>query len=138
MATTSSAVHHLVGAARRRTLANLIGEQLSVGLIAAMAGAILLLLIGTQILDWWWPLVLFLGGAGLSLVNGALESWARAAATELPQGWRLNVVSPSLVEGTPAAARAAFPGFEVVSGHRVALAYLRCLSSGINGQVLRV
>lgn len=79
-----------------------------------------------------------LGGAGLSLVNGALESWVRAAATELPQGWRLNVVSPSLVEGTPAAACAAFPGFELVSGRRVALAYLRCLLSGINGQVLRV
>lgn len=79
-----------------------------------------------------------LGGAGLSLVNGALESWARAAATELPQGWRLNVVSPSLVEGTPPAACAAFPGFEPVSPRRVALAYLRCLQSGINGQVLRV
>lgn len=79
-----------------------------------------------------------LGGAGLSLVNGALESWVRAAATELPQGWRLNVVSPSLVEGTPAAACAAFPGFEVVSARRVALAYLRSLLSGINGQVLRV
>lgn len=79
-----------------------------------------------------------LGGAGLSLVNGALESWVRAAATELPQGWRLNVVSPSLVEGTPAAACAAFPGFELVSGRRVALAYLRCLMSAISGQVLRV
>jgi NADP-dependent 3-hydroxy acid dehydrogenase YdfG len=79
-----------------------------------------------------------IGGAGLSLVNGALESWARAAATELPQGWRLNVVSPSLVEGTPAAACAAFPGFELVSGQRVALAYVRCLMSGITGQVLRI
>lgn len=79
-----------------------------------------------------------LGGAGLSLVNGALESWVRAAATEMPAGLRLNVVSPSLVEGTPAAACAAFPGFELVSGRRVALAYERCLLSGINGQVLRV
>ena len=79
-----------------------------------------------------------IGGAGLSLVNGALESWARAAATELPQGWRLNVVSPSLVEGTPEAACAAFPGFERVSGDRVALAYVRCLMSGITGQVLRI
>lgn len=79
-----------------------------------------------------------LGGAGLSLVNGALESWVRAAATEFPPGLRLNVVSPSLVEGTPAAACAAFPGFEPVSGPRVALAYLRCLCSGITGQVLRV
>ena len=79
-----------------------------------------------------------LGGSALSMVNGALESWVRAAATELPQGWRINVVSPSLVEGTPAAACAAFPGFECVSGKRVALAYLRCLFSGINGQVIRI
>lgn len=79
-----------------------------------------------------------LGGAGLSLVNGALESWVRAAATELPQGWRLNVVSPSRVEGTPEAACAAFPGFERVSGQRVALADVRCLFSGISGQVRRV
>lgn len=79
-----------------------------------------------------------IGGAGLSLVNGALESWVRAAATELPNGLRINVVSPSLVEGTPATACAAFPGFELVPGRRVALAYLRCLMSGINGQVIRV
>jgi enoyl-[acyl-carrier-protein] reductase (NADH) len=78
-----------------------------------------------------------LGGAGLSMVNGALESWVRAAATEFPQGWRLNVVSPSLVEGTPAEACAAFPGFEKVSAERVGLAYQRCLFSGITGQVLR-
>ncbi len=47
-------------------MTNLVCEQLSVGFIAAMAGAILLLLIGTQILDWWWPLVLFIGGAAIS------------------------------------------------------------------------
>lgn len=79
-----------------------------------------------------------LGGSSLSMVNGALQSWVRAAATEWPHGQRINLVSPSLVEGTPAAALAAFPGFEVVSGRRVALAYLRCLFSGINGLVLRV
>ena len=79
-----------------------------------------------------------LGGSGLSMVNGALESWVRAAATEWPPGLRLNVVSPSLVEGTPQSACAAFPGFERVSGQRVAMAYMRCLHSGITGQVLRV
>lgn len=63
---TSSAILQFVEAARRRTLANLIGEQLSVGFVAAMAGAILLLLTGTQILDWWWPLVLFVAGAAIS------------------------------------------------------------------------
>lgn len=79
-----------------------------------------------------------LGGSSFSMVNGALEAWARAVATELPNGWRINVVSPSLVEGTPAQALAVFPGFELVSGQRVALAYLRCLQSGISGQVIRV
>ncbi|TFY97264.1 short chain dehydrogenase [Ramlibacter rhizophilus] len=79
-----------------------------------------------------------LGGSSLSMVNGAIEHWAMAAATELPRGLRLNVVSPSLVEGTPAPAVAAFPGFELVSGARVALAYLRCLESGITGRVIRV
>jgi NAD(P)-dependent dehydrogenase (short-subunit alcohol dehydrogenase family) len=79
-----------------------------------------------------------LGGAGLSMVNGALEAWVGAAATEMPQGWRLNVVSPSLVEGTPESACAAFPGFEKVSSERVALAYRRCLFSGIRGKVVRV
>lgn len=77
-----------------------------------------------------------LGGSSLSMVNGALEHWARAAATEL-RPLRLNVVSPSLVEGTPEAAIAAFPGFEVLPGRRVALAYLRCLESGLSGEVIR-
>jgi NAD(P)-dependent dehydrogenase (short-subunit alcohol dehydrogenase family) len=79
-----------------------------------------------------------IGGSGLSMVNGALESWARAAATELPNGLRLNVVSPSLVEGTPDVACAAFPGFELISGERVARAYIRSLCSCITGQVLTV
>ena len=79
-----------------------------------------------------------LGGSSLSMVNGALEAWVRAAATEWPDEVRLNLVSPSLVEGTPAPALRAFPGIPVVAGERVALAYLRCLRSGIRGQTLRI
>lgn len=79
-----------------------------------------------------------IGGSSLSMVNGALESWVRAAATELGNGLRLNAVSPSLVEGTPAAACAAFPGFAPISAAQVGLAYIRCLRSGLTGQVLVV
>lgn len=77
-----------------------------------------------------------IGGSSLSMVNGALEHWVRAAATEL-RAFRLNIVSPSLVEGTPAAAIAAFPGFEVIPGRKIALAYIRCLESGLSGEVIR-
>ena len=38
-------------------------EQAAVGLAAAMAGFIVLLLVGTQILDWYWPVVLFVATA---------------------------------------------------------------------------
>lgn len=78
-----------------------------------------------------------LGGSSLSMVNGALEQWVRAAATEM-RSIRINVVSPSLVEGTPEPAMAAFPGFPVVPGARVAMAYIRCLDSGISGEVIRI
>lgn len=79
-----------------------------------------------------------IGGSALSMVNGAIECWVRAAATELGNDLRLNVVSPSLVEGTPPPACAAFPGFETVSGAHVGRAYIRCLRSGLTGQVLTV
>jgi hypothetical protein len=50
---------------------------------------------------------------------------------------RINCVSPSLVEGTAPKLLSAFPGFDVIPMRLVALAYLRCLQSGINGQVIR-
>lgn len=79
-----------------------------------------------------------IGGSSLSMVNGALEAWVRAAATELPNGLRLNLVSPSLIEGTSEQGIKAFPGFPIIDGHSVALRYLRCLESRITGQTLRI
>jgi len=42
-----------------------------------------------------WP-----GVPALALVNGALESFARAAALDLPRGIRINVVSPPFIKET--------------------------------------
>ncbi len=79
-----------------------------------------------------------LGGSSLSMVNGALETWVRAAATEFPPGLRINVVSPGFVRESPAPAHAAFPGFEKLLAEVVARGYLRCLRSGLSGQTIRV
>lgn len=46
--------------ARRRWLGLEIVEQASAGLCLGLAAAVLLLLVGAQILDWYWPLALFL------------------------------------------------------------------------------
>ena len=43
------------------------------------------------------------GSAAISLVNGALEAFVRAAALEMPRGIRINVVSPGWVSETLAA-----------------------------------
>ncbi|MBP6861633.1 MAG: short chain dehydrogenase [Neisseriaceae bacterium] len=79
-----------------------------------------------------------IGGSSLSMVNGALEKWAMAAATEMPRGIRVNVVSPSLAEEVSDAAAQAFPGFVKVPAATMALAYVRCVESLITGQTLKV
>lgn len=73
-----------------------------------------------------------------AMVNGALHSFVKAAAMELPFGVRLNVVSPGLVE--PAAERYAayFPGHVPVPMNRVVQAYTKSVEGRIHGEVIRV
>ncbi len=54
-------------------------------------------------------------GACISLVNGALDSFVRAAAIELPRGLRINAVSPGLLEESAAALGDYFRGHEAES-----------------------
>ncbi len=79
-----------------------------------------------------------IGGSALSMVNGALEKWVMAAATEMPNGIRLNVVSPSLAAETPEPGLSAFPGFEPIPAHKMALAYQRSVESLITGVTLKI
>lgn len=74
------------------------------------------------------------GSAAISMVNGALEAFIRAAALEVPEGTRINVVSPGWVsetlekmgrnpsDGTPAA--------------KVAEAYVKAVEGTQNGEVI--
>ena len=74
------------------------------------------------------------GSAAISLVNGALESFARAAALELPRGIRINVVSPGWVSETLAAmGRDPSAG---TSAADVARDYVSCVEGSETGQIL--
>jgi len=64
--TAAPALHTLITQARRRALLNLVWEQTSVGAAAALAGALALLLFGTDLLAWYWPVVLFGVGTGIA------------------------------------------------------------------------
>ncbi|MEX5213445.1 MAG: short chain dehydrogenase [Nitrospiraceae bacterium] len=74
------------------------------------------------------------GSAAISLVNGGLDGFVRAAALELPRGLRINVVSPTWVTETLKAR-----GMDLAGGmpaDEVALAYVESVEGTKTGQVL--
>jgi NAD(P)-dependent dehydrogenase (short-subunit alcohol dehydrogenase family) len=74
------------------------------------------------------------GGAALSMVNGALEAFARAAALEMPRRIRVNVISPPWVSETLAAlGRDASGGLPAAV---VARSYLRSVEGSMNGETI--
>ena len=77
-------------------------------------------------------------GAGASLVNGALDSFVRAAAIELPRGLRINAVSPGVLEESLPSYGPYFRGHDAVPGKRVANAYVKSVEGALTGQVFHV
>jgi hypothetical protein len=61
-------VESLVHSAWRRRLFVVTAEQLAFALLIVCSGAVIMLLAGTQILDWWWLLL-------LTAVGLAISSW---------------------------------------------------------------
>ncbi|MEO6626522.1 MAG: short chain dehydrogenase [Burkholderiaceae bacterium] len=78
------------------------------------------------------------GASGFTMANAAIEGFARAAAIEMPRGIRINVVSPGVLDESPAHVFELFAGFEPVPAARVAQAYLRSMEGGQTGQVFTV
>lgn len=79
-----------------------------------------------------------LAGSSASMVNGALESFAIAAAIELPRGIRINVVSPTVFTKSMANYGPFFRGFDPVPVARAANAFSRSVEGRQTGQVYRV
>ena len=74
-------------------------------------------------------------GAVASLVNGALESFVKAAALELPGKQRVNAVSPTVVTEALDVYGSYFPGFLPVALRDVAATYVRSIEGAQTGQV---
>jgi NAD(P)-dependent dehydrogenase (short-subunit alcohol dehydrogenase family) len=77
-------------------------------------------------------------GSSASMVNGAVEAFARAAAIELPRGLRINVVSPTVFVESMEGYGPFFRGFEPVPVARAALAFSRSIEGRQTGQVYKV
>lgn len=70
-------------------------------------------------------------------VNGAVESFVRAAALEIAPA-RINAVCPTILAESSAKAGHLFPGIEPVTAAQVANAYVRSIEGAETGQILQV
>lgn len=64
-------------------------------------------------------------GASSAMVNGAIDSFAKAAAFELPRGIRLNSVSPNLFVESAEKYKDFFIGFNPVPVEKVANTFIQ-------------
>ena len=77
-------------------------------------------------------------GSVAAAVNGALYSFVRAAAIELPRGLRINTVSPTVFTEAWDAYGPFFPGYPPVPVAEAGRAYLKSVAGRQTGQVYRV
>nr|WP_259065181.1 short chain dehydrogenase [Mucilaginibacter sp. X4EP1] len=77
-------------------------------------------------------------GACVAMINGAVNSFALAAAQELKQDKRINVVSPGLVEDSKDRYGAFFPGYNLVPMSKLVNAYILSVEGAVNGRILKV
>ena len=119
-------------------------EQLQIGIGSKLMGQVHLALEAAKHLNAGGSVTLVAGtlskdpiryGASASLVNGALESFVRAAALEFPAGTRINVVSPTVLRESMEAYGPYFPGSEGAPSKRVALAFAKSIEGAQTGQV---
>lgn len=77
-------------------------------------------------------------GSSASMVNGAINAFAKASAIELPRGLRINAVSPTVIREAMEHYGPFFRGFDSVPVAKVALAYSKSIEGAQTGQVYRV
>jgi len=132
------------GALHFAPLAGFTPEQFHVGLNSKLMGQVNVALVAQEYLNDGGSITLTSGivadepirnGVSATMVNSAVEGFARAAAIELPRGLRINAVSPTVLEESMGSYGPFFVGFEPLPAHRVALAYARSVDGAQTGQV---
>jgi NAD(P)-dependent dehydrogenase (short-subunit alcohol dehydrogenase family) len=135
------------GPAKFGALADLTEDDFYVSIRGKMMGQVNLVRIGEKYVNDAGSFTLttgilsddpILGSAAVSLVNGAVNSFAMAAALELARGLRINVVCPTVVEDSAEAYAGFFPGFDPAPMVRVVNGYVRSVETHITGRIIRI
>lgn len=128
-------------------LVELTAADYNIGLQSKLMGQVNLVLIGLNYINPAGSFTLTSGvlshdpirlGSSASMVNGALESFVKGAAIEMPKSTRINVVSPTVITEAMDKYAPYFRGFESIPAKRAALAYSKSVEGAQTGQIYLV
>ena len=77
-------------------------------------------------------------GSSAAMVNGAINSFVKSAAIEMPRNIRINAISPTVLTESMDQFGNYFAGFESVPASRVALAYSKSVLGAQTGQIYTI
>lgn len=141
------AVVCIAGEARWAPFETLSEEDFYVGIQSKLMGQVNLVRLGLNYLNPGGSFALTSGilaedpvpmTTSAALVNGALHSFVKAAALEMKQGHRINVVAAGLVDASADKYAGYFPGHNPVPMQRVVNGYVRAVEGRGNGEIIRV
>jgi NAD(P)-dependent dehydrogenase (short-subunit alcohol dehydrogenase family) len=141
------AVICIAGEAKWTAFDSLTEEDFYIGLRSKLMGQVNLVRLGQEYLNPGGSFTLTTGiladhpvllTTSAAMVNGGIHSFVRAAALEMPDGIRINVVSPGLVEDAVERYEAYFPGANPIPMTKVVNAYVRSVEGRETGQVITV
>lgn len=129
------------------SLSTMTPELYQLGLQSKLMGQVNLMLIGLRYLNDAGSFTLTSGilshdpirlGSSASMVNGALDSFVKSAAIEMPRAMRINCVSPTVVLESMDKFAPYFRGFVPVPAAKVAMAYSKSVEGAQTGWVYSV
>ena len=141
------AVVNCAGTVKWNDLYEMTEADFFIGIKSKMMGQVNLVRIAKEFLNTGGSITLTTGilaedpvykTSGAALVNGAINSFVIAAARELKNGIRINVVSPGLVEDSAFKIGDLFPGHEAVPMKKVVNGYVKSIEGNITGEVIRI
>lgn len=141
------AIVAIAGDAKWDTLDNLSEEDFYIGIKSKMMGQVNVVRIGKEYLNSNGSITLSTGiladdpvdmTTSAAMVNGAINSFAKAVALELNEGKRINVVCSDLVEDSFEKYKDYFPGNTPVPMHKIVDGYVKSIEGKITGRILRI
>jgi len=141
------AVVCIAGEAKWAAFDSMTEEDFYIGLKSKLMGQVNLVRIGQNYLNDGGSFTLTTGiladhpvelTTSAAMVNGGIHSFIKAAALEMKNGIRINVVSSGLVEDAVEKYEAYFPGHNPIPMKKVINAYVKSVEGKGTGEIIRI